>query len=156
MEIFGKSPVAWPELILGKIALIICVFFFLLRTWIPGPMLFESAATQALGIALYAVGLILLFVAIAHLGRSTAVGLPDGATNLKTQGLYRFSRNPIYVCGYLACTGSVLMSLHPVNILCLLITMAVHHHIILREEVFLQNRFGEEWGEYRQKVRRYI
>jgi protein-S-isoprenylcysteine O-methyltransferase Ste14 len=82
--------------------------------------------------------------------------LPDRSTELKTTGLYRFSRNPVYLGAFVMCTGSCLMALYPLNVLFLLITVGIHHSIIRREEVFLEGRFGKAWSAYCAAVRRYL
>jgi protein-S-isoprenylcysteine O-methyltransferase Ste14 len=156
MEPIGKSPVALPLLVAGKLALFFCWIFPLAgRLGIPaaaetGPF----AATT--GIALYAAGTALAGFAFASLGKSLAVGLPESATELKTGGVYRFSRNPIYLAAYFLCAGSCVMTPHPVNLLLFLSATVVHHRIILREERFLGERFGGAYAAYRRRVRRYL
>ena len=155
MNPIGRPPVPLPILILGKAAVFGCALFFPVRILDISPMLYDSPSTTAFGMILYAVGLVLLCVAMVSLGRSLSVGLPDEQTELKTGGVYRLSRNPIYVAAYLICIGSCFISIHPLNILLLVITVAVHHRIILKEEEFLEQRFGERWLEYKRHVFRY-
>jgi protein-S-isoprenylcysteine O-methyltransferase Ste14 len=133
MDLLGKSPIAPPLLILGKLAMFTCCLF---------PF-----------VGMLHIGLLL---ALATLGRSTAVGIPERATTLRTQGLYGFSRNPVYLGAFAMCAGSCLMALYPENLLLLAIALAIHHRIILGEERFLEERFGEEWRAYRSSVPRYI
>lgn len=154
MEIFGKSPVPLPILILGKMALAVCCIFFLFKTiW---PPWYDSDVTRMAGFVLYIIGLILFIFAIVQLGSSIRVGLPDEKTILKTRGLYRFTRNPIYVSIYIVCLGSCLIVIHPINCGAFLLAMLIHHAIIKKEEEFLEKRFGNEWMEYCKKVPRYI
>jgi len=35
-------------------------------------------------------------------------------------------------------------------------SMVIYHFIILGEEKFLENRFGNEYVEYKKKVKRYL
>ena len=45
---------------------------------------------------------------------------------------------------------------HWLNILFFLIVVTIHHKIILGEEQFLKERFGQQWIDYTKKARRYI
>lgn len=156
MEPIGKSPVAVPVLLTGKAAMACCWFFFLFKFSFPNAMLFDHPAVNILGAAMYAAGCVLAVVSMFALGKSLAVGLPASATVLKTHGVYSVSRNPLYVGAFAMCAGSCLMAMHPVNFLLFLITIAVHHRIIKKEEVFLEERFGESWRIYRTRVPRYL
>ncbi len=108
------------------------------------------------GAVLAGIGELLMVVAIHELGRSTRIGLPREATDLKTHGLYRFSRNPIYLGLFLAGIGSCLLVPHWFNLLSTVIMMAGHHRIVIAEERFLEDRFGQAWRDYRARVRRYL
>ena len=137
MDIIGKSPVPVLVLIIGKIALLCCVFFFIVKSLSPETMLYDSIVTRVVGIVLYALGLAVVIVSLVQLGQSTAVGLPDRNTELKTQGLYGFTRNPIYLGAFIVCIGSCFYSIHPVNLLLCAIVIGIHLRIVKREEEFL-------------------
>ncbi len=105
---------------------------------------------------LAAAGLLLLILGFASLGRSVAVGLPEEETHLKTGGVYRFTRNPMYLGGYIICLGSCLYTPHLLNILFAATAIGVHHLIVTREEQFLTQRFGLQWLDYSRRVPRYL
>lgn len=79
------------------------------------------------------------------------------STALATDGLYRFSRNPIYIGFALLYLGiAVAMnSLITVGLLlpCL---VAVDRLAIAREEAYLAEKFGPAYEAYRKKVRRWL
>jgi protein-S-isoprenylcysteine O-methyltransferase Ste14 len=156
MDIFGRSPVPLPLLLLGKFAIFGCPLFFLFPTTAKGTMLYESDLTRIVGVTLYAAGLAMVLIALVQLGHSAAVGLPERETRLKTHGLYRLTRNPVYLGAFLACTGSCLMWMHAINFLLFAIAVAVHIRIVKSEEEFLEMRFGNEWLEYKERVPRFI
>jgi protein-S-isoprenylcysteine O-methyltransferase Ste14 len=156
MDIIGKSPIAVPVLILGKIAMLGCWLFFVVKKLSADAMLYDSAVTQALGVAVSVAGLILVILSLLHLGRSASVGIPEQKTELKTHGMYRISRNPVYVGGFLMCAGSCLFSIHFLNFLLFAITIAVHHLIVRKEEQFLEKAFGQQWLDYKERVPRYV
>jgi protein-S-isoprenylcysteine O-methyltransferase Ste14 len=105
---------------------------------------------------LVSAGSLLMILAFLDLGDSLRVGLPGEATTLKTSGIYRLSRNPIYVGVDLIAVASVLFVPVMINIICAIVGIAVHHLIILSEEKFLEGRFREEWVNYKQKTGRYF
>jgi len=107
-------------------------------------------------VALLLAGGLLYIVSLVQIGNSIAVGLPGKATNLKTTGLYRFSRNPVYIGVYLISIGSCLYFPDLINISFTIYGILVHHRIICQEERFLGERFGGEWTRYATQVRRYL
>jgi len=102
------------------------------------------------------IGLFFSIVSLFKLGRSTRFGIPTTKTNLKTSGIYGFSRNPIYF-GFNLITISAIVYLPNLLILFLgIYSMIVYHLIIIGEEKFLEKAFGEDYKRYKRKVRRYI
>ncbi len=156
IDLFGKSPVPLPVLITGKLALLCSWLFPLAKLYNIGTMLYDSALTSWFGIVLFVGGTVMAIAAIAHLGESIAVGFPERETVLKTHGLYRFTRNPIYLGAFIMCAGSCCIAIHPVNLLFFLLAVVIHVTIVLREEKFLAGKFGREWDDYRSRVPRFI
>ena len=156
MEPIGKSPIPVPLLIFGKIAMLCCWLFFLVKSLDIGTMLYDSKLTQWLGIAVFGAGLLIVMLSFISLGDSVSVGLPEEATKLKTKGIYKVSRNPMYLGGFVMCLGSCVYSIHIINIILFSITFAIHHSIVLKEEKFLEKRFGNNWLEYKKQVHRYL
>lgn len=156
MDPIGKSPISAPVLMLGKAAMVSCWLFFFVKKFELAAMLYDSALTRALGLALFAAGLALVALAFLHLGRSVSIGLPREQTELKIRGVYRLSRNPMYIGSSLMCVGACLFALHPVNFLLLAIMLGVHHRIVLKEEEFLEQRFGQRWLDYKARTPRYV
>ncbi len=156
MEIFGKSPVPLPVLILGKLCFLVCLFFIALQYIDKSTSWITIRCIEIPSIIMIAAGSTISLISLLHLGESLRVGLPTGITKLKTAGIYRLSRNPIYTGLFLVCVGSVLYCRHPLNVLAAAAAILIHHIIILREESFLESRFGHEWTDYKKKVRRYL
>jgi protein-S-isoprenylcysteine O-methyltransferase Ste14 len=105
---------------------------------------------------LLAAGLLYTIISLVNLGRSTRLGLPEESTELKTSGLYKFSRNPMYLGFNLLTISSVVYTLNYAIFLISLYSIIIYHLIILAEEKFLENRFGEQYLEYKRKVNRYL
>ena len=105
---------------------------------------------------LWASGFMLLFVGRFGLGRSFRIGSPKERTNLNVDGLFRFSRNPMYLGVYATLLASVLYTLNPLLFVIGIFVAAVHHKIVLAEERYLRTTFGEQYTEYCHRVRRYL
>ena len=116
------------------------------------------------GVALWpGIALIVLAVAIATWGKrnmqaaGTNVNPMQPTTAVVTTGPFRFSRNPLYVAltlFYLGLTLAFNMWWGIVVLIPLLIIM--HYGVILREERYLEHKFGETYRQYRSTVRRYL
>jgi protein-S-isoprenylcysteine O-methyltransferase Ste14 len=101
-------------------------------------------------------GIVLIILSSVFLGRSVRIGLPKEDTTIKTGGIYRYSRNPMYVGAHLVTLSSMVYTLHVGVILLGIYSFIVYHLIILGEEKFLGERFGSEYENYKQRVRRYL
>jgi protein-S-isoprenylcysteine O-methyltransferase Ste14 len=77
-------------------------------------------------------------------------------TSLKTDGLFRLSRNPMYVGVYATIVAASLYTFNPVVILLGAFVVAVHHVIVLAEEKTMQNVFSQEYTAYCSRVPRYV
>lgn len=82
---------------------------------------------------------------------------PDVATKLVISGVYKYSRNPMYLGFFLVLVGVALLLANPVMwagpvVFILFIT----RFQILPEERALQHLFGDDYSEYCQKTRRWI
>lgn len=101
-------------------------------------------------------GLLLALTSLIQLGRSTRFGLPTRKTMFRTSGIYRFSRNPMYLGFNFITIASMIYFLTPLIIIPGIYSITVYHFIILGEEKYLETAFGEDYREYKSKVRRYI
>ena len=113
-----------------------------------------------LSILFLIVGATLQLGAYFELGHNLKFGIPsqkeEKEATLKVTGLYRFSRNPMYVGFYLLMLGACFYVLNPVVWIFSLFALIMHHRILLKEELFLKKRFGNDWLDYSLKVRRYL
>ena len=77
--------------------------------------------------------------------------------HLVTVGLYRYSRNPMYVAVLLILSGwaigfrSALLAMYTFAV-----AIAFHLRVILHEEPWLKRQFGASWLRYKSKVPRWI
>ncbi len=120
----------------------------------------EFPARRGLAFAFLGAGLAIELVAVgAFIAAKTTVNplKPDRASRLVTRGLYRISRNPMYLGLLLLLTGLALWFGNPLNIAVLaLFVWYVTIFQIRPEEDALAEKFGAEFDAYRAKVRRWI
>ena len=92
----------------------------------------------------------------SRLGRGTPVPI-EPPENLVIKGLYRYSRNPMYVAqvaillGLFIYRGELSLMVHVA-----IYSGVVQAWVVSREEPELRRRFGEEYVRYAQRVPRWI
>ena len=119
---------------------------------LPAPVIIPMAL-----IALAAVFLLPAVAGFARAGTTVDPRTPEESTQLVTSGLYRLSRNPMYVAFVLLMLAG---ALYLQSALALLATglYAVWLHIwqIRPEEKALAARFGEQFHAYCRETRRWL
>ena len=84
-----------------------------------------------------------------------AFASPD-KIGLNTDGIYRFSRNPMYVSYFVCFLGMALLTMSPLLLGVVILLQVSGHFIILSEERWCREKFGAAYEEYCLRVRRYI
>jgi protein-S-isoprenylcysteine O-methyltransferase Ste14 len=153
----GTPPITKRLFVFGKAAMAVCWLLFVLHAF---GVTFLSLTSPPL-LRWFAIGMvsganILVGYTLYTLDEASIVGLPTGQTSLKHHGIYRISRNPMYVGFSLISFSACVYTLNLLVAVLAVISVMVHHHIILAEEVFLSRRFGDEWTAYSMSVRRYV
>jgi protein-S-isoprenylcysteine O-methyltransferase Ste14 len=79
------------------------------------------------------------------------------ASALVTDGVYRWTRNPMYLGMALLYAGIALVVDNLIALLLLIpLVFVIQREVIAREEAYLETRFGERYRAYRDSVRRWI
>ena len=88
---------------------------------------------------------------------NTTVKPFEKSSHLVTDGLYRFSRNPMYLGMALVLMGVAALfgSLASFGMVLLFVGW-IDTQFIRREEEMLCTQFGQDWLEYKARVRRWI
>jgi protein-S-isoprenylcysteine O-methyltransferase Ste14 len=107
--------------------------------------------------------LVILGAAILGWGRTALVSAETNVdptlptTSIVTSGPYRFSRNPLYLGLTLIFIGLTLAMNTGWGALALIpLVVVMHAGVVLREERYLEQKFGETYRQYRSRVRRYL
>jgi protein-S-isoprenylcysteine O-methyltransferase Ste14 len=118
----------------------------------PGPLRWLGAAAALLG----AIGLVWCIVEFARLGRGTLAPV-DPPRFVVRGGLYRYVRNPMYLCVLTLVLGEALLyGSRAVATYALVVAIGFHLFVVLYEEPTLRRSFGADYEAYARKVPRWI
>lgn len=129
------------------------VFYQLSNIFIVLYPLFLSVQTKA---PIFIIGLCVYLLGIGVLLVSTIFFAKPEQNGININGIYRLSRNPMYMGYFLYFGGSVLLAPSLLLFLALIIFILSSHWIILSEERWCLKQFGDEYVKYMHKVRRYL
>lgn len=130
-----------------------------LLAWLfPAQVLLPSGWNWVAGIILVAAGLAIIVTAIVQMRRAeTNVEPWKPTTRILDTGLYGVSRNPIYVAMALVFIGiAFLFNSFWFLPTLFLVLPVIHYGVILREEKYLESKFGDEYLSYKKRVRRWL
>jgi protein-S-isoprenylcysteine O-methyltransferase Ste14 len=112
----------------------------------------------ATGGLLFVFGGALMFAA-ASLFRQLGTNVPPSqpTTLLATTGLYRWTRNPMYLGMAVVYSGLAIAFDAPIALSLLpFVLIAIRTQVITREETYLEAKFGDDYRCYKAKVRRWF
>jgi protein-S-isoprenylcysteine O-methyltransferase Ste14 len=108
--------------------------------------------------ALILIGLALAAAGIRNFLRAgTPVPTNEPTHALVTTGIYRWTRNPIYL-GFFLVYGGIGLAVRSPSILILAppLAIAIRYGVVAREEAYLERRFGDAYRDYKARVRRWL
>lgn len=147
------------------------------RVFLPPPLLFATAAAAGLaidgntldwalvgrparfaGLAVALAGLALILLSLGLFRRFRTRPEPwQPSSALITSGLYRLSRNPMYLgMAALAAGFAIYFESLASAALLALVVAGIDRFVIQREECYLSRRFGADYDTYRARVRRWL
>jgi protein-S-isoprenylcysteine O-methyltransferase Ste14 len=157
MQIVGKPSIHPILFYSGKVcSYTTWIVLLLSMSHVAGIRKFAFKSTDYISYALLTVGLLISILSMINLGKSTTLGIPTKSTSFRKSGLYRYSRNPMYIGFNLLTAASMIYHMNILIAAAGIYSIIVYHLIILAEERFLEKRFPDEYREYRTQVRRYI
>lgn len=119
----------------------------------------SGQVVSAFGLIPFVLGVVLLLWCVRDFcaaGRGTLAPWSP-PRHLVVTGLYRFSRNPMYIAVLLVLWGwAVGFRSRAIAVYALLVMLAFHFRVILGEEPWLARTHGEEWVRYKAQVPRWF
>lgn len=147
-SIVAPPPLLYPAALAFVIAL----------QWLRPLPILDHVMTAWIGWAVLVAGLALnLWGAWSMKRARTPINPCRPVETIVTSGAFRLSRNPLYVGLGLILLGLTLVldSLWGIGIL-VVVLVVMHYGVILPEERYLEEKFGEAYRRYRAAVRRYV
>lgn len=145
--------IAFPPLLFGGTLLVA----LLLRYVFPTPLLPPTTALF-IGALFVLIGITALLLSFREMIRHRTTINPGGTTTtIVSNGVYRFTRNPMYLSLTLIYLGvSVAANAWWGLLLLIPLLTTVQKGIIEREEQYLTRKFGNEYLSYKAQVRRWL
>lgn len=129
--------------------------FIVVMIWFARP----TVLSMVVGFLLIVCGEAIRFWGVSIAGSETRTTGKVGGTYLITDGPFAYVRNPLYVGNMLLYVGVGVMSMALVPWLPIIAIMWFYFQyslIVRQEEDYLENRFGEEYEDYRKGVGRFV
>lgn len=102
-------------------------------------------------------GDIIFLISVVCMKDSWRAGIPDkDKTELVTNGIYKFSRNPAFLGFDFMYAGVLLMYFNPLTAVFSLFAAVTLHLQILQEEKYLTSVFCSSYTAYKSRVFRYL
>ena len=133
--------------------------YLILRNKVDEPFNGPFNFYKVIGTLFVLIGLVIIFdciIRFAVQGKGT-LSPADPTQKLVIKGLYKFSRNPMYIGVLMILIGeAIFFQSNNLWIYALFIFSMFYLFVLLVEEPRLRRDFGEEYDQYCQKVRRWI
>jgi protein-S-isoprenylcysteine O-methyltransferase Ste14 len=147
--------IAPPPLLYGAaLAVGLALDFLLLRV----PTGLPAAVRFGLATAFVLAALVLIGGALTGFRRAGTPAAPwHPSTAIVTDGVYGYTRNPMYVAMTLVYGAIALAADSLITLLVLVpLLIVVHYGVVLREERYLERKFGDAYRRYTSTVRRWV
>jgi len=117
----------------------------------------KNSPLQITGALFILSGYSVFILSLISFGNSWRVGIDKSRPGrLATKGIYALTRNPIFMALELYFTGTALINMNMLFIGFAVLNALGIHYQILQEEKYLRKHYGDEYSDYKKRVRRYI
>ena len=119
---------------------------------------FRLTPVAIIGLATAIGGLVLIAIALGLFRSSKTRPEPwQPASSLVLNGLYRFTRNPMYLGMAMLSLGiAIAFASLSGAVLSMVALIIIDRAVVGREEAYLTRRFGQDYIAYKAKVRRWL
>ena len=130
------------------------IYLILPTQWPNIPQLPDSQVVRIVSAIIFAIGVVILFVAWFGLGTKSSLGMDKNRLN--TSGLYKFSRNPQLVGYGIMLVSFTILFFSWLTIIWILLYLIASYFMVKSEEEFLEQKYGQEYKEYSNSVPRIL
>jgi protein-S-isoprenylcysteine O-methyltransferase Ste14 len=148
-QVIVRPLLAWGFAVIAGFALNWLVPLRFLPVDLAAGWLGATGFLLALGLFAWAI------VTITRAGSNVPTNQPT--TTIVESGPYRFTRNPIYLGMFLGLIG-LAIAFDNLWLLTMLVPFAlvIRFGVVVREEAYLERKFGDAYRGYRSRVRRWL
>lgn len=146
-----------------KATMVALFVMLLMATFLPSPWnqlgviaLPWPASRLIVGWTILVLALAIIAMAQAHMGSSWRIGIDEKPTALRANGLFGYSRNPIFLGMRAILFGLFLIVPNALSLATLLLGEAMMQIQVRFEEAYLERTHGEAYQAYRSRVRRWL
>ena len=147
------------KLLFGVVVLVVLIHSFLPGVYeylTPVPWL-QRSWVRSIGIVFLIASLAWTILAQAQMGESWRIGVDsENRTRLVHTGVFRISRNPIYLGMMITLIGLFLVIPNAITLLIFVMGVVVINIQVRLEEEYLRSSHGEEYERYQRTVGRWV
>jgi len=139
------------------LTIIFITIAYIAKWMIPLPLVVPNILRN-IGFALIIIGFLLGIAAFSEFRKARTTVDPHGSvSNIVTSGIYRFTRNPIYLGFVCLLIGFPFIFVsHWGLILSPLFVILMNVFVIQHEEAYLEKKFGDVYTSYKSRVLRWL
>jgi protein-S-isoprenylcysteine O-methyltransferase Ste14 len=117
----------------------------------------KNEILQYIGIAILAIAFIWTLIAQNHMKQSWRIGIDlNTKTELITEGVFKISRNPIFLGMMMCLIGLILICQNAIMLFLLIVSYILIQVQVRLEEQYLFQQHDKDFIYYKSNVRRYI
>jgi protein-S-isoprenylcysteine O-methyltransferase Ste14 len=128
--------------------------------FLPFPLdlvLVDTTPVKIIGISLICLGLVIYIAAWVSLSNAWRIGQDHELKgDLIRKGIYRISRNPMYLFYDLYFVGTFMINGALIFLIMSVLLIITLHYLIIQEEKYLNLNYGESFITYAYQTRRYL
>jgi len=139
--------------------LLVFTILELALNWIhPLPILTNLVIARVVGVLVVGIGFFVGGSAVVEMRRvHTSPNPHKPVTTLVEAGVFRHSRNPVYLAMFAICIGiAICINVLWLILLCPVMFWSVENWVVKPEEGYLERRFSDVYRQYKKRVRRWI
>ena len=110
------------------------------------------------GFTIVALSFVLFGLVLREFSRSnTSIDHSKPTTEIISTGPFAYSRNPVYASMTMLVIGiAIAVDSLWIFVMAIPAVLVIHQFVILREEAYLERRFGDDYQRYKGAVRRWV